>query len=181
MLFNNNVNGDPRSFMYYKGEYYINGTEVILSDDYIHHNLFDGKKIWKYARFAHQTTYNGRNAYFFCANKMDWLSLHEMGLDANVKKDYAGYFIIESYKIENIISEITKPIKLPQREHEIVDEYISNIIEHPKTDWDFPELRVAWIIYIALMAASLIFNQFYILWIIITYFFFKWRKDIIDK
>lgn len=44
MLFNNNVNGDLRSFMYYKGEYYINGTEVILSDDYIHHNLFDGKK-----------------------------------------------------------------------------------------------------------------------------------------
>lgn len=181
MLFNNNTNGDPRSFMYYNGEYYIDGTEIIVSDEYINSNTFDGRKLWKYARFHSQTKYNGKNAYYFCATKLDVTSLRSMGIDLEARKQYAHYFIVEALDIQKAIGEITKPIKLSQREHERIDKHISDMIEHPKKDWDYSELRVAWIIYIALMAASLIFNQFYILWIIITYFFFKWRKDIIDK
>lgn len=181
MLFNNNTNCDPRSFMYYKGEYYINGTEITLTDDYIKNNLFNEKKLWKYARFDHQTQHNGYNAYFFCAIKLDCLSLHEMNIDVNARKDYASYFIIEAYKIESVINKITKPIKLTKEENEKIQECIIDLIEHPKTDLDYPKLLAAWIIYIIIMIASLIFNQFYIIWFVASYIFFMWRKDILRR
>jgi hypothetical protein len=173
------VNKDPRSFMFYKGEYYINGTEIVLSDEYINNKNFNGKKLWRYARFDHQTQYNGINAYFFCVIKFDTLSFREMNIDINTKKEYAMYFIIESYNVESAIKRILKPIKLANNDDKKIQEYIIDSIERPKTDWDYPELRIGWLIYIIVMITSLIFNQFYILWLIVSYIFFVWRKDIL--
>ena len=179
MFVQNKANGDNRSFMYYNGEYYINGTEVVLSDKYVTNNVFNGKKIWKYARFDYQTTYYGKRAYFFSAVKLDWLSFREMNLDTNMAKDYAPYFIIETFKVNEIISTITKPIKLSSEETRIVNTAITDMITNPKTDFDNPILLTMWIVYFVVMVGSLIFNQFYIIWIIASYVFFTWRKDIL--
>lgn len=177
MLFNTTTNGDPRSFFYYKGDYYINGTEIILSDQYINNHQFNGKKLWKYARYDHQTVCNGKVSYFFCRTKMDWSSLNKMNLDMNTQNDYAPYFVIEAFDIENAIAEITHSIKLDRKETEAV----LNAIVEPKRDFDNPMLMVLWVVYIAVMISSLIFNQFYIIWIVATVVFFKYRKEMLEQ
>lgn len=175
MLFNSTQGNDPRSFFYYNGDYYINGTEIILTDKYIDQNKFNGKKLWKYARYDHQTICNGRVAYFFCRSSCDWLSFNEMGLDVKTKNDYAAYFVIEAINIGSAIEKIIKPIKLERVETEAV----MNAIVQPKSDFDNTGLVILWMVYIVAMVGSLIFNQFYILWAIITFAFCKLRKEML--
>lgn len=181
MLFNTHVNGDPRSFMYYKGEYYVNGTEIILSDKYIEQHKYNNKKLWKQAYFHHKIINNGRTTYFFCVTNLDWSSLKKIGLDIKAKDDYASYFIIEARDLDWAIAEITKPIKLSKEENEAINKAIEDVVENPKSDWDYPELRILWIAYIAVMIGSLIFNHFYILWAIASYVFFTWRKGVLES
>lgn len=177
MLFNANVNGDPRSFFYYKGDYYINDTEIILKDKYINTHQFNGKKLWKYARYDHQTVYNGCVSYFFCNSRFDWLAFHDMGLDIKEKANYAPYFVVSALELENAIEEITKPIKLEREETEA----IMQAIVEPKSDFDIPELLLMWVVYIIVMVGGLIFNQFYIIWAIATFVFFKLRKEMLNQ
>ena len=177
MLFNTNAVGDPRSFFYYKGDYYINGTEIILTDEYINKHQWNGKKLWKYARYDHQVNYNGRISYFFCRNRCDWLSLNKMGLDANAINDYAPYFIIEALDIESAIKEFIRPIKLAHEETEVIKETIVT----PTSDLDDTGVMILWIVYIAVMIGSLIFRQFYLIWIVASVLFFKWRKEMLNK
>ena len=174
MLFNNSTNGDPRSFFYYRGDFYINGTEITLKPEYINTHRWNGKKLWKYARYDHQTTYNGQISYFFCASKFDWLSLNGMGLDMTVRDDYAPYFVVSALELENAIAEITKPIKLKREETEAI---LDNIVK-PKSDLEEPGLVVLWLVYIAVLIGSLIFKQFYLIWAIATIFFIKYRGEI---
>lgn len=173
MLFKSNVNGDPRSFFYYKGDFYINDTEITLKDEYIKTHRFYDKKLWKYARYDHQTVYNGCISYFFCASKFDWLSFDCMGLDIREKANYAPYFVVPALELENAIDEITKPIKLEREKTEAV----LNAIVEPKSDFDVPGLLGLWVVYIAVLIGSLIFNQFYIIWAIATFLFLKLRKE----
>lgn len=175
MLFNTSTIGDPRSFFYYRGDYYINGTEIILTDEYISKHQWDGKKLWKYARYDHQTVYNGRISYFFCASRIDRLSLNSMGFDVKIRDDYAPYFVIAALDLEGAIKEFTKPIKLERVETEA----ILNAITEPENDLDNTGLVILWIIYIAVMLGSLIFKQFYIIWIVASLLFFKWRKEML--
>lgn len=181
MYVNVGIYGDPRSFMYYCGKYYINGTEIILKEQYTNSHTFNGKKIWKYARFDRKTVYNGVTSYFFCATKLDWFSLQEMGLTLENKKDYATYFVIETFNIDSAIEEITKAIILTEKESDEIKSNITNMIEHQKTDFDYPELMMLWVVYAAVIIGSLIFKQFYIIWLIASYVFFVWRKDILNR
>lgn len=86
-----------------------------------------------------------------------------------------AFFSLHAYELEYAIEEIDKPIKLAREQ----TEKVLDAIVTPKKDTDYPELIVMWIIYIAVMISSLIFNEFYILWIIATVIFWKLRKDII--
>ena len=174
MQFNNSTNGDPRSFFYYKNDFYINRTEIALKTEYINTHLWNGKKLWKYARYDHQVSYNGQISYFFCASKFDWPSLNSMGLERTARDDYAPYFLIPAVELENAIEEIIKPIKLERKE---TDAILENITK-PKNDLEEPGLIVLWLIYIAVLVGSLIFKQFYIIWLIATMLFVKWRKEI---
>ena len=175
MFFHQSVNGDPRSFMYYKGDIYINGTEITFSDDFIKNTLVDGKKIWKYARFDHQeTNVYGELVYFFSPCKFDWLSLNKMGLNPNVMRDYSPYVRVNAFNIESAIEEITHGIKLERKQTEAVLDAIAT----PKSDFEYPGLVILWIAYIAVLLGSLIFNQFYIIWAIATWLFLKWRKEL---
>ena len=176
MLFNTNVCGDPRSFFYYKGDFYIDGTEIMLKEEYRNKHLWNGQKLWKYARYDHQIVYNGKISYFFCQSKTDWLSLYEMGLDRNVKFDYAPYFVVDSFDMENLIEEFTRPIKLTRYETEA----IINATKEKKSYFQNERVLVLWIVYIIAMIGSLIFKQFYFLWIALSFVFFKIRKGMIE-
>ena len=176
MLFNTSTTGDPRSFFYYKGDYYINGTEIILKDEYINTHRWNGKKLWKYARYDHQTVYNGIISYFFCASRFDWFSLGGMGLDVSIQNDYAPYFVVSALELENAIKEFTRPIKLKREETEAIIESIAK----PKSDFDNSALLILWMVYIAVMVGSLIFKQFYIIWAVASFLFFKYRKEMIS-
>ena len=169
MLFNNSTGGDPRSFFYYKGDYYINGTEITLKDEYINTHSWNGKKLLKNARYDHQTTYNGQISYFFSAgSRFDWYSTEKIG------NDYAPYFVVSAMELENAIEEVTHPIKLPREQTEA----ILNNIATPKSELEDPKVIVSWLIYIAVLVGSLIFKQFYIIWIIATVLFFKYKKGL---
>ena len=176
MMFNTNVNGDPRSFMYYRGDYYINGTEIALTEQYMNSHKFYDKKLWKYAKFHHQTTYNNQLAYFFCATKLDWLSLNEIGLDIREADNYAPYFVVTSMELENAIEVVTKSIKLERKEVDMINEALAE----PKYDIDNNCLVALWVVYIVVMIGSLIFRQFYILWAIASFLFFKYRKEMLQ-
>ena len=173
--------GDPREFMYFKGEYYINGSEVVLSDDYIATHTFNDKPLWKYARFCGKVTYNNRAAYYFQASQNDWHSFYRMGLDTNSRFDYAPYFVITVFELDGAIKEFSKPIKLSKEEIVERENVIEEFIKNPPKDSDYPELIVGWIVYIIVMAGSLIFNDFYLLWPIITFLFYKYRKGVIKQ
>lgn len=177
MLFNTSTTGDPRSFFYYKGDYYINGTEIILTDEYINKHQWNGKKLWKYAKYDHQVNYNGRISYFFCRSKCDWLSLNGMGLDIKTQNDYACYFVIDALDIEKAIQEFSHPIKLERSETEAIKEAIVT----PKSDLDDTGVMILWIAYIVVMIGSLIFKQFYLIWIVASVLFFTWRKEMLNK
>lgn len=176
MPFNANTSGDPRSFFYYKGDYYINRTEIALKDEYINKHKWNGKKLWKYAKYDHQVVCNGKNAYFFCVSRCDWLSFNNMGLDIREKNNYAPYFVIEALDLENAIEEITHPIKLERHETEAI---LEHIVE-PKNNSNNPTLTMLWICYIAVMIGSLMFRQFYIIWAVASFLFFKYRKEMLD-
>lgn len=179
MLFNTNINGDPRSFMYYKGDYYINGTELTLTDAYIKSKKYEGKKIWKYARFSHKINKNGSIMYFFTPTKIDWVSLYLMGLDYTAQYDYAPYFIISPLELSYAIEDFIKPIKLSKEETEQIQNNLMNTVMYPKRDWDYPELRLLWILYIATLIGSLIFTEFYIVWGLASFIFYQIRKGIL--
>lgn len=179
MIFN--TPGDFSEIMYHKGDYYSNGTEVVLTDEYINTHMFDGKKIWKYARFNDKVIRHGQTAYFFYAIKNRCLDYYRMGMDYSEINDYAPYFVIYAFDIESAIQEFTKPIKLSEEQKDAWHQAIIDSIDHPKRDWDYPELLFGWIVYIAAMVGSLMFKDFYILWLVVTYIFYRYRKGIVNQ
>lgn len=184
MQFNTYTNNDPRSFMYYKGDYYVNKTEVAFKDEFIKNKTYNGKKIWKYARFSNVTTLNNQTAYLFNRSKYSFCDLLSMGYDTpeernTCKNDYAPFFVLTTSEVDCAIENFTKPIKLSKEETEAINNAIIDMIENPKTDWDYPEMRLLWVVYIAVLIGSLIFKEFYILWAVASYIFFTWRKDIV--
>lgn len=165
--------GDPVSVFYYNGKYYCNRTEITLKDSYINHNTFYGKKLWKYACFDHKIVDNGKTTYFFCRCKDNFEDIYNTGITMAEIDNYAPYFTIEAYKIDSLIEEIIRPIEFTNTE-------LLNF-NLPKKDYEVNEMIALWIIYIAIMIGSLIFNQFYIIWIVVTFLFFKLRNEILNN
>lgn len=169
-------NGDPRSFMYYKDTYYINGTEITLKEEYIKSQMRKGEKLWKYAKYDRQVNRNGQICYFFCIAKTDWSFVRSLGMHPAEINNYEHCFTIPALQLENAIDEITKPIKLSQEQHDAILKGIEKMIT--KKDWEYPELVVLWIVYILVLIGSTVFNEFYIIWLIASVIFNKMRKDI---
>ena len=165
--------GDPVSVFYYKGKYYCNRTEIALKDEFIKHSTFNEKKLWKYARFSHKIVDNGKVKYFFCRCKDTFADLYNTNVTMKDINDYAPYFTVEAFRLDSLIEEIIRPIEFTNIE--MLDFHL------PKKDYEVKEMIALWIIYIAIMIGSLIFNEFYIIWIIITYLFFKLRNEILNN
>jgi hypothetical protein len=172
---------DPREFMYVKGECYINGSEVILSDEYIKTHTFNGLPLWKYAKFTRRTFYNNQTAFFFSISKYDWTDFVVMGLDPRTRFNYAPYFVVVISELDGAIKEFTNPIKLSKEETEARRKAVEDMISHPKSDFDYPELIAAWLVYIGVLLATLMFRDFYLLWAIETVIFCKYRNGVIDN
>ena len=177
MVFNTYTNGDPRSFFYYNGDYYINGTEIILSDEYISRQRSNGIKLWKYAKYHHQVECNNKISYFFCRSRCDWIVLYNMGLEQKDVDECRPYFLIDAVDIEIAIKEFVRPIKLCKDDTNAILGYISR----PKREFDDTRVVLLWIAYLFAMFCSLIFKKFYILWVAISILFFKLRKEMLKK
>ena len=149
----------------------------MLSDEYIKKQERNGKKIWKYARFGQKVNRDGVIGYVFYKHKSDWLSLRQMGLGSNAADEYSAYFVIDAWELDGAIEEITHPFILSQEKTEAINKAISDMVEHPKHDWDDSGLLILWFLYIAALIGSLIFKDFYILWAVATFVFVKIRKD----
>lgn len=176
---------DPVSYMRYKDEWYLNGTEVELKEEYIATHTYNGKKLWKYYRFNSIENYTDRGrCYLFFQCKYSYCDLLSMGYNSveernEIFKNRAPYVAIPCHELNKAIKEIIKPIRPSPTSTETVDTYFKNIVEHPKTDWDYPEMIILWSLYIVVMVGSLIFKQFYIIWAIATFLFLSLRKGIV--
>lgn len=179
------TSGNHKEYMYHNGKTYLNGTKFILSDGYINNWTRNGKKIWKYAYFS--GTYDGPDGryYYFQRDKFTIDDIRKFtGLKPGTKEfrefqmSYAPNVIVRPWELDFVIEEITHPITLSESEEEEKRQAIMQFIEHPNNDWDHPEMRIAWIVYVAALIGSLMFTQFYIPWAIVTYIFYKYRKGI---
>lgn len=48
------TNRESRSFFYYEGDFYINGTEIAIKDSYINNLQYNGKKYGNTHTFIHK-------------------------------------------------------------------------------------------------------------------------------
>ena len=151
-------------YFYYKGKSYTTNTVIKLTQQYRDTHTDRGLQIWKYARFYHKNL--ARNEYCFnCASGYYPNVKHE---DIN-RSSYCGYFNIKAEELEGAIEEIIQPVPI-----ELVP-----IV--PKKDWEVKSMGMLWLIYIAVLFFSLIFREFYIIWIVATYVFFKIRKETLNQ
>lgn len=54
-------------------------------------------------------------------------------------------------------------------------------VEMQKSDMEIDGMFTGWVWYIVLMATSMIFKEFIYLWALITWLFFSWRTDKIER
>lgn len=177
--------GSHKEYMYYNGKTYLNGTKFTLNDSYIENWTYQGKKIWKYAYFS--GTFNNQNGlhYYFVRDKFTIDDVKKFtGLKPGTKEfrefqmSYSPVVVVRPWELSLVIEEITQPRMLSEAEEKARMDAIMQFVEHPNNDWDHPEMRIAWVVYIVAMIGSLIFTQFYILWAIATWVFYKYRKGI---
>ena len=168
-------------YFYYKGEYYGQSTKFARKKEFVGkptpHRI--SKKFWSEYSFAWQSG----DRYFFNPVGCRFLDLTCKGYSreqaTQIENECSAAIALNSYELEIYIGEILTPEKkMTGFLRKQIDDAITNIIEHPKRDWDYPELLFLWILYIVLMIGSLIFKQFYLLWIVLTLGFYYIRKNI---
>lgn len=168
-------------YFYYKGEYYGNGAKFATKEEFVGKATPRGiaKKFWKEYVFAGQ---HG-DKYFFNPLNCDYFSLTLEGYNPEeareMSREYSGCIALTTLELDFYIGEILTPQnKMTGFLKEQVEKSIMDVIEHPKRDWDYPELVIAWIFYILLMIGSLIFTEFYIPWLLLTVGFVYIRSNI---
>ena len=139
----------------YDDKAYKTGTVVKLDERYINTHLFNGKMLWKYARFSNRIESNGRSKYFFWSHDIP---------KSNMEYEYCCFFTVPSEDMKNAIKEIVKPIE------------IELTPKTKKKDSESQEVIMGWVIYIFALIFSFIFNQWYIIWVFGSIYFFAWRN-----
>lgn len=167
----------------YKGKYYGKGTEVTLTPHYCNtHSSKDNKKLWQYARFGNYVSSN--NTYFFSRSRCSVAELKKLGY-SNSKEiedcqwDYASFFTIPASELDAAIDQIIVPRELSERTINSIIQ--SERVEKERLKSQYPfALTFYWIIYLLVLFFSLIFTEFYLIWIIATvifYFAYKALKE----
>ena len=148
----------------YNNKYYYHKTKVILRDDFVNRYTYKGKNIWKYAWFSNRFVVNGKNMYLFYKEYVDWYILKQN----NANQDYnqtCPYFVLEEEMLGVAIEGFTKPIVIEPKML-IGNKYLN-------TDTKIK----GWATYIFTLFASLIFKEFYLIWIVATVIFYYYIKE----
>ena len=149
-------------YFFYKGKSYTTNTVIKLTKQYIDTHMYNGLPIWKYAIFSHKLM--NSDEYFF-----SFINNYYQNIEKVCIREYCGYFLIKGKDMEGAIEEIIKPVPI---------ELVPAV---PKKDYEVEGMRLLWLIYIAVLFFSLIFREFYIIWIAATYVFFKIRKEMLNQ
>ncbi|MGN1327237.1 MAG: hypothetical protein ACI4VQ_04115 [Clostridia bacterium] len=169
MFFNKSKEDKFFSNFYYNGIYYDKGTRIAFADDYIRDRLYNGKEIPKYMTFWYMIIQkDGTQKYHFAPTQIDLDKCYNEGLNPDFLYRFTNNIDINEELTNEIIEEIIDPI------------YLELIPEIKKTDFDCPAVLVGWAIYVVLMIGSLIFKDFYCLWGLISFYFFRWRKAMLN-
>lgn len=160
------ITGDERyKYFPYGDKYYYNGTKVVLSNHFINNYTYKGQKIWKYAWFGHRFVVDGRNLYFFSRDNTDWYFLIQNNISQEYINQTCPYFVIEEELLDSAIECFVKPIEITPEP----------IVE--KKDWQSDKVMRGWFTYALALIGSLIFKEFYVIWVIATIVFFSYRKE----
>lgn len=152
------------AYFFYNKQSYTSGTVVKISKDYQDTHTFNEKPIWKYACFSHRFIKDYKEYYSFVFYDAVYFEL-----SGSEYSKYCGIFTITSEDLENAIEGIIKPIPV---------ELIPVI---PKKDWEVDEMWGLWLIYVAVLLFSLIFREFYLIWVAASFIFFNTRKELLNK
>lgn len=163
------TNNEEYRYFLHKGVYYGNGTKVIFTDNFVQNYTYNGKKIWKYAWFSHRIVVNGRSMYFFNRDKTDWSFLRQNNISQQEPQTCCPFFVIDATLIDLAIEKITYPI------------IVAASPKEKKSDWDDAQVIKMWFVYIGVLVASLVFKEFYLVWIIASILFFYWRKEKLNR
>lgn len=146
-------------FFVYNEKIYTKCTVVKPSQIFVDSYKIKGEDLWTYYRLMDVIVKNGITYYHFQITRV---------LDCDFYK-YKTSILVNQFEIDTFVGEITIPIEV-----EIGKDNTPFI---PKKDWEDKNMLMAWIVYIVVMIGSLIFKQFYIVWIIATIIFLKYRLD----
>jgi hypothetical protein len=160
---------NDNSYFTYHGVTYCVGTEVNFSDNFIKEFRYEGKPIWRYARFNKRVLSDGQIMCLFTQKQTDWWWLKEHNMDWDDFKKTCGYFLLKESTLDNAIEEITKPITI-------------EVLKMPTyTDLEVVEVMVGWFVYILVLFFSFIFTEWYLLWIVASLIFFSFRKAMLNR
>jgi hypothetical protein len=156
-------------YFIYRNISYCKGTEISLTNSFIQKNSYEGNAIWKYARFCKRIVKDGKNMYFFARCPVDWYWMRENNLSRKTFEQTCPYFLIDDARMSNAIESIIKPIEIA-------------VLPLPQyKDYEVAGVMVGWVIYLLVLFFSLIFKEFYLIWIVASIIFFSVRKGMLNK
>lgn len=145
---------------YYNGQFYSRGTKIKLKQKYLNTHTYNGEQIWPYARFDNKIMKENEIYFVFKISDID--------MQGEWRK-YSGYFLVYSHNIIDAIEKIISPVII-NVEQKNVKYYMSE-----KNNNECKIFGI--IIYISVLVASLVFKEFYIIWAIASFIFYKWSKS----
>lgn len=149
---------DYYKYFRFQGKTYTEKTIVRLKNEFCNTHTYNNEPIWPYARFSHKVIHDNILYYIF----------YPCNLGAGWHR-YAGFFLLTETQLDQAIAEIITPVP------------ISIIEKEYYKDWEVPNVLWMWLIYITVLFFSMIFREFYLIWIVASYVFFTTRKKMLLK
>ena len=128
-------------YFFYQDKYYINGTKVTLSDEFVENFKYGNQKIWNKVMYHNSLYQNNQLLHFFTS------------YNYNVQK-YANYVMIPDEILNMAIKNIDEP-------------KFANIVCESNVEREI----MLWSIYIFSLFFSFVFREFYLFWILNTIIF----------
>ena len=139
-------------YFFYQGAAYCTGTKVKFERKFIETFTYNGEYIWETAIFSHRVLIDGKSEYVF------------MPYGIPVCGKFSGYFYITEMELKNAIEEIIKPINI-----ELIE-------KKKKKDCESADVVIGWMLLFVILFFSLIFKEWYLLWMWSIIIFCIWRN-----
>lgn len=139
----------------YNGIGYASNTKIQVKQHYIDSNVYNGQRIWKYARFQNR----------HISGEIIYCRFSKCDLDLFGESDKCcGYFLVPEKDLEMLIEEIIYPIE------------VKLIPVQKKKDYESSEVMTGWVLVVLVCLISLIFKEWYLVWLCAFIIFFRWRN-----